>query len=1331
MQTNFENRAAENSQGSDPKSHPSEFLKTESGKTKSNAIEIPSISLPKGGGALKGIDQKFQVNAANGTAAYSIPLSLTPGRNGFTPSLALSYNSGNGNGPFGLGWDVEFPSIQRRTDKRLPRYRDETDEDIFIFSGVEDLVPFLSEGIGNWSSLEHLEGDYIVKRYRPRIEGSFSKIEKITHKIQGVYWKVTTKENVATIFGRKQGCRIADPEDETRIFKWLPEFSFDDKGNWISFEYKVDNNKGQAERDLIPNELHEQNRKNGNALYTNSYLKKVSYGNLVPYHLEAAKTFDPQPPADTEHFFDVVFDYGDQDKDKPSTKDNNNFNNDNFRTDAFSNFRSGFEIRTARICKRILMFHHFKDEKQFDGSDFGDDYLVRSLDFDYVPSSINNSGINEVTYLKSITQNGYIRKKPGEVYSKKSLPPVEFSYQQLNWNQVIQDVNEPSLINAPVGLTNNYQWVDFYAEGISGIFSEQNEGWYYKCNLGVDEKGELQLEPAKIIAPKPSFTGIHSGVLQLQDLEANGEKQLVINQPGIRGFFQLTDDNGWEPFRSFLQSANIDFNDPYVGSIDLNGDGKPELVMTEENVFVWFESEGKNGFAPAEFASKGFDEEKGPVMVFAESFQTIFLADMSGDGMTDIVRIRNGETCYWPNMGYGKFGAKVTMSNAPVFDTPDQFSPEYIHLADISGTGATDIIYTGKSKCVAWLNLGGNKWNDGYQINTLPSIHNRTQLSVIDLLGTGTSCIVWSSDLPTDSQTAMQYIDLMSSKKPHVMVKHINNMGMETSVEYKSSTWFYLKDKKEGKPWFTKLPFPVQVVYKSIVEEKITNVKFTTQFNYHHGYYDHAEREFRGFGRVDKLDTEEYQDWKIDKGTTKLDDSESLFQKPVLTKTWFHTGAFLDKEKILVQFETEYWYNEIKRQGFAVAVNEPALPDAQIEASATITNKNIIAELSAYELREAFRACKGMTLRQEVFALDAPEIGATNDQLKRQLTPYSVATHNCNIQLLQPTAENSYAVFICTEIENINFHYERNPEDPRIAHTLNVVIDEFGNILESAAVVYGRNPGKAKAAFDVLRSSVSDFDNDKQVQDAFAQNCDLAEKAQQRTLISYTRNSFTNDLMPADNSVYRLRMPAQTDTFELTGFSPVIDIFRLNDFANVLDNAAMPVTDLIKYNESPDFTRKQRRLIEKTQTLYYDEQLLKPLPLSQLNSFGLPYQNYQLAFVPHMLNDLYGAKLPAMPALAGYVNVNDTNWWIPSGIVHYNAGAETIDMVRARFVTPLSYNDPLNSVTTIQYYKKYYLLLESVEDALHNITKTETFNFRRLSPEFLRDVNDNLSQNHI
>ncbi|HEX5151230.1 MAG TPA: SpvB/TcaC N-terminal domain-containing protein [Parafilimonas sp.] len=1278
--------------------------------TKSNAIEIPSITLPKGGGALKGIDEKFQVNAANGTAAYSIPLPISPGRNGFTPALSLSYNSGSGNSAFGLGWDIGLPSIQRKTDKKLPRYREGSDEDTFMFSGVEDLVPCLYEP-DNWKSREENKGGYLVKRYRPRIEGSFSKIEKITHNDHGVYWKATTRENVATFFGRNKDCRIADPEDDTRVFQWLPEFSYDDKGNWMLYEYKSDSNINdnsavtQQLRDAIPNEPHEQNRKNGNALFINRYLKHINYGNRISYYVEPDKAFDPQPPEDTEHFFEVVFDYGDHNLDKPSTTENNQFNPGNYRPDAFSNYHAGFEIRTARLCKRILMFHHFKDEPNF-----GVDYLVRSLDFIYGPSSINNSGINEVTYLKTIVQSGYIRK-PGGAYSKKSLPPLEFQYQQLVWNTEIKEVNTDSIINAPVGLTNNYQWVDFYGEGVSGIFTEQDEGWYYKSNLGVDENGELQLAPARMIAPKPSFTGIDSGVLQLMDLDANGEKQVMVNTPEIKGFFQLTDQNDWEPFRSFLQSVNIDLRDPNVRTIDLNGDGMPELVVTEENVFIWFASEGKKGYAAAEFASKAFDEEKGPAIVFADSLQTIFLADMSGDGMTDIVRIRNGDICYWPNMGYGKFGAKVSMGNAPVFDSPDQFNPGYLHLADVSGTGATDIIYTGKNKCTAYLNLSGNKWNDGYDIETLPSVQYKSQLAVIDLLGTGTSCIVWSSDLPGDAQLPMRYINLMSSRKPHVMVKRINDMGLETTVDYKSSTWFYLQDKKAGRPWITKLPFPVQVVASTTVEEKITNVTFTTQYSYHHGYYDHAEREFRGFGRVEQLDTEQYEDWKINKANTTLDNSEPLFQKPVLTKTWFHTGAFLDKEKILTQFETEYWYNEMERQGFAVVVKEPALPDAQVRTAAIIQDKNIIENLSADEWREALRACKGMVLRQEIFALDAPANGATDEELKLQLTPYSVAAHNCNIQLLQPRNINPFAVFISTESESIQIHYERNLKDPRVAHTLNVIIDDLGNVKEMASVVYPR--------------LVTDNSLPAETQ-----------AAQHKTTIVYTKSEFTKDVNNLDDA-YRLRLPSEVKTFEFV-FDKPKSFYTLPDFDDILNDDNSSTAEYYELDKQPGEGKAQKRLIEHVRTNYLKNDLSGTLPLHALESLALPFENYQLAYTPGLLSNIYNDKVnddelanlmkegKFIHSIDGSGN-EDANWWIGSGTIQFISDGENLKNAQDRFYVPVAYSDPFNSKTSVKY-NDYFLFIKETEDELGNTSGVDAFNFRTLSPQRMHDINNNLSE---
>src|SRR6188474_2260194 len=110
------------------------LLKTDSGKTTSNAIEVPSISLPKGGGAIKGIEEKFQVNAITGTSSFSIPIPLSPSRHGFVPDIGLGYSSGGGNSPFGLGWQLSVPSITRKTEKKLPQYKDEEESDIFILS---------------------------------------------------------------------------------------------------------------------------------------------------------------------------------------------------------------------------------------------------------------------------------------------------------------------------------------------------------------------------------------------------------------------------------------------------------------------------------------------------------------------------------------------------------------------------------------------------------------------------------------------------------------------------------------------------------------------------------------------------------------------------------------------------------------------------------------------------------------------------------------------------------------------------------------------------------------------------------------------------------------------------------------------------------------------------------------------------------------------------------------------------------------------------------------------------------------------------------------------
>src|SRR6516225_6051291 len=93
----------------------------------------PQLSLPKGG-SIRGLGEKFATNPVTGTGTFTVPIYASPGRSGFGPQLALAYDSGNGNGPYGFGWKVALPTITRKTDKGLPQYNDAQNSDIFLLA---------------------------------------------------------------------------------------------------------------------------------------------------------------------------------------------------------------------------------------------------------------------------------------------------------------------------------------------------------------------------------------------------------------------------------------------------------------------------------------------------------------------------------------------------------------------------------------------------------------------------------------------------------------------------------------------------------------------------------------------------------------------------------------------------------------------------------------------------------------------------------------------------------------------------------------------------------------------------------------------------------------------------------------------------------------------------------------------------------------------------------------------------------------------------------------------------------------------------------------------
>ena len=501
------------------------------------------------------------------------------------------------------------------------------------------------------------------------------------------------------------------------------------------------------------------------------------------------------------------------------------------RPDPFSSYRAGFEVRTYRLCRRVLMLHHFPDELT------GVDYLVRSTEFAYAESPI-------ASFITSITQSGYVQTADGK-YLKKSLPPLVFEYSKVPTSAElaqlpVQTVNPISLENLPIGLDGSmYQWVDLDGEGISGILTEQADGWFYKRNLSPlpptnGESAKVQFGALELVAGLPATS--LGGHAQLLDLAGDGQVDLVQMDGPVRGFYERTAEAGWVTFRPFATWPNVDTRDPNLKFVDLDGDGHADILIAEDDVFTWHASMAEEGFGPAQRVTQPLDEEKGPRLVFADGTQSIYLSDMSVDGLTDLARIRNGEVCYWPNLGYGRFGAKVIMDNAPWFDHPDQFNQQRIRLADVDGSGTTDILYLGRNRVNLYRNQSGNGWG-GAEAIPFPQVDNLTSVMALDLLGNGTACLVWSSPLPGAAGCPMRYIDLMNGCKPHLLVKSVNNLGAETRVAYAPSTKFYLQDKFAGNPWITRLPFPVHVIERVESYDHISRNRFVTRYAYHHGIY--------------------------------------------------------------------------------------------------------------------------------------------------------------------------------------------------------------------------------------------------------------------------------------------------------------------------------------------------------------------------------------------------------------------------------------------------------------------------------------------------------------
>jgi len=959
-----------------------------------SAIDMPA--LPKSGGALTGLGRGWGDIGASGTATFEIGLPISAGR-GYAPALALIYQSTAGNGPFGLGWTLPLGAISRRASKGVPSY---TAQDVILGPDGQPLLPerdaqgAVVETLHAYFNDLALDTTYTVVRHFPRVESDFSRWEHWRSASDPAgFWLVQGADGGVHLYGRTSRGRIADPDNPLKVAQWLLQESLNPFGEHIHYQYRE-----ESERTRYPRETRAQR-----------YLERIRYGNFSAADHEHLYLWAGDVPTDVKWHFELVLDYGERTSaiDKPPPYD---ASSDWLpRRDPFSSFAYGFELRTLRLCRQVLMFHYFPDE-----ADMGPTpVLVRRLLLEH-PSGDDSYSLLTAAHEQAIDASGRL----------SSHPPLELLYQS---GRLKRDVHRyTSFQYAGFNDGQRYFVADLFGEGVPGLLYRDDKAWYYREPLRT-QGNDMTYGAPRALPKVPVADRARPGRQMLLDITGDGQLDWLVARPGMSGFFSLGSTGDWSGFVPF-NAVPVEFLHPQGSLADVMGAGLLDFVMIGPRSVRLFPNRKQDGFASQIAIPRTADEDDLPSITGSPSELVVF-CDVLGSGQQHLVRIRHNEVKCWPALGAGRFGKGWVFASLPF--PPETFQASRVLLADLDGSGAADLVYLEPDSFSILRNLGGNgfahqpvkvRWPDGVRYDA------RSQVSIADLQGLGFPNLILSTPHPSPRHWRYDFF----ANKPYLLRQTENNMGARTRIDYRSSAQEWLDEKQAlrlaANPAVCQVPFAVPLVSRQIVLDEITGGSHTQTFSYRQGYYDRREQAFRGYGLLLHRDAEHHPG----------DLPEDSYSAPVLTKTWFHNGQALD----------------MPREGYsahdpqALVLGKTLLSRHRASGPLPTEQQDDVIEMPDSPLLvEAMHALSGAELRVEVWA-----DGAMAGQV-----PYSVREHRYRVrQLPYERGGQHYARTQVLRLESMTLQYERVADDPVCQHQVNLRWDAFGRPVHYVTVHHAR-----------------------------------------------------------------------------------------------------------------------------------------------------------------------------------------------------------------------------------------------------------------------------------
>ncbi|HEY7339184.1 MAG TPA: toxin TcdB middle/N-terminal domain-containing protein [Bryobacteraceae bacterium] len=689
-------------------------------------FDAQAPSLPEGGGAVSGLGETFSPDPATGTGSYAIPLDLPNGPDSIGPRLNLRYDTGGGNGPFGMGFSLSLLRMLRSLTSGFPRY---DASDTLVLEGVGDLV---ATGGGN---------------FRPAIETATWRVQP-----SGDGFQITDKQGLFYFLGISAAARLSDPVTG-RVFAWHLERIDDALGNTAKFTWRND----------------------GNQLY----LDTIAYG-----------------------VYEIQLQYEN-------------------RPDIIRFGRAGFPIATNLRCNAIEL--RIPTDPQ---------PLLRRWSLTYTQDDANGCSL-----LTEVTLTGFDANNAQIV-----APVLQLGYSSFQTRDLTRFLNQddgapPSPLNR---VDRRVELLDWNGDGLPDLLEIGGGGqarlW---PNLGDCTWGR-----PRSVGSLPQFA-TPTAALAFVDMDGDGCADLVrVDQP-ISGYQPRLPAGGFGRPVSFPRAPSVLAGASNARLVDLDGDGILDLLSSSrDNLTLYFRIDpGGWSDVPVVVPRR----TKAPDVDLDDPH--VFTADMTGDGMDDVVRVDGAGVTYWQNLGGGRWADPVVMNHPPTlpFDT----QPDRLFLSDIDGDGCADLIYLDQGRVLYWLNQTGNAFSDAHTVDYVPT-GQISEARLADMRGSGTAGLLWSTPGPFGRGTSYFYLDFTADSKPHLLNRIDNGTGLTTQIGYSTSARQAAADTAAGDPWSTFLPIAVSVVVSTTAIDGATGRTGVVNYRYHEGRYDGVLREFCGFGRVDE-----------------------------------------------------------------------------------------------------------------------------------------------------------------------------------------------------------------------------------------------------------------------------------------------------------------------------------------------------------------------------------------------------------------------------------------------------------------------------------------------